>query len=99
MKKYTPVKRTRSQISTQFASIDEFNKFLIENPQYENGGMSFPRSGGTGLGVTLNEVRDIISFGNEFDRFEFIQTNTEYEIIESVTYQGRPAVWVKLKNK
>ncbi|NWQ40388.1 hypothetical protein MLOOGBEN_06705 [Bacillus sp. EB106-08-02-XG196] len=99
MKTYTPVKKTRSQLSTHFGSVEEMENFLRENPKYENGGVFHGYTGSSGVGVTLNEVGDLIKFGNEFERFEFLQTNKEYEIEEAVTYQGKPAVWVKAKSK
>jgi hypothetical protein len=97
MKIYTPVKKIRSQLSTHFSSTDEMEKFLQENPNYENGGVMFGYSGAKGVGVALNEIADIIIFANEFERFEFMQTNTEFEVDEAVIYNSKPAVWLRSK--
>jgi hypothetical protein len=97
MKNYTPIKKTRSQLSTQFNSIAAMEKFLIENPQYENGGMTLGYADSSHVGVVLNEVKDLIKFNSEFERFEFMQTNKDYEFEETVFYEGKPAVWVKTK--
>ena len=95
MKKYTPEKVIAEQLSTHFHSIEEMEKFLKENPEYENAGMQLASERTTGVGVTLNLKKNIIRFGSEFERFEFMQTNKEFEVLEMLLYKNRPAVWVK----
>ncbi|MEW4328236.1 hypothetical protein Q0N12_16415 [Rossellomorea marisflavi] len=55
-------------------------------------------SGGK-VNTVIDERKPIVFFYNENSRRYFVENNTEYDVLEEVTYQGRLAVWVKPKSE
>lgn len=90
---YQPIKKMFGQTNMHFASVEEFEKFKRENPDFDVAGIFGQNR--NGLSVMFNVMKQIIHFANEFDRYDFVKNNKEYEIEGMTMYNGKPSAWVK----